>query len=286
MAFLYETTEQGSVITGYDAETAHLQIPEEAGGFPVRGTAPWAFAHREDLITASLPSSLRTLERFSFYGCRNLQKVLLHDGITDLGDGVFRQCRSLRDFELYAEHGGCGILREILMDTDTCLRFLLHLPQGTACLTFPDYLAEYEEDTRARAMHYHIEGIGFSFRECVRRSAIDFRSYDRLFARIRMLEERQAIQIAMDRLLFPYDLSETAKGEYEEYIRQTGCAVIRLAIDGKQTDWVRLLTAGNLLHPEAIDEGIALASTKKEAEIASILMQAAPRQETGSQFIL
>ena len=286
MSILYETEEQAVIAAGYDGDITHLQIPEKIDGLPVRRTAPRAFANRSDLLTVNLPSSLRQLGRFTFYSCRNLKKVLLYDGITDLGDGVFRQCRSLRDLELHLELNKYGILREILSDTDSCMRFMLHLPDGPACLTFPEYLAEYEEDTRARAMHYHIEGIGFAFRECVSRAGIDFRGYDRLFARIRMLDARQAAQIALDRLLYPYELAEAARSLYEQYLRENACAVIRQVIGEKHLKWLTLLTSCRLLDQEAVETGVRLASGMKNAEFVSILMNAAPPRRAGTTFTL
>lgn len=288
MSLLFEIKESpaagdpGQCVTaaGYDGEVIHLQIPDRIDGLPVRGIAPWAFANRAELEYVSLPDTLRTLDRFAFYSCRNLKKVLLGDGIVDYGDGVFRQCHSLSEIELRLADGHFDILREILSDTDRTLRFILHLPDGEACLTFPDYLAEYEEDTRARQMHYHIEGIGFSYRECVSRAGIDFRSYDRLFSRIRMDEQRQAAQIAMDRLLYPYALTEEAGGLYRDFLREHAEGVLHQAIENHSRDWLIFLTEERLAGPESLDPAIRYASEKREPEYVSILMRAL-REEGG-----
>ncbi len=287
MSFLYEkneqpspgSTSQGITVTGYDGEVIHLHIPDNIDGLPVRGIAPWAFANRAELEYVSLPDTLRTLSRFAFYSCRNLKKVLLGDAIADYGDGVFRQCYSLSELELRLSDGHFSILREILADTDRTLRFVLHLPDGEACLTFPDYLAEYEEDTRARQMHYHIEGIGFSYRECVTRAGIDFRNYDRLFQRIRQDERRQASQIAMDRLLYPYALTEEAESLYRVFLRENAADVFHQAIETHNRDWLILLTAQHLAGPDSLESAIRYASEKREAEYVSLLMHAS--KETG-----
>ena len=282
MPFIYEVsasacdkTDPDITITGYDGETTYLQVPDRIDGLPVRRIAPWAFANRAGLIYVSLPDTLVSLGRFAFYSCRNLKKAVLADSVTEYGDGVFRQCRSLSDLELRLTEGHYGILREILSDTDSTFRFFLRLPDGEACLTFPDYLAEYEEDTRARQMHYHIEGIGFSYRECVSRSGIDFRGYDNLFARVHASERHLAAQIAMDRLLYPCSLTEEAAGRYKSFLRENAGAVLCQAIETGKPDWLRLLTQQKLAAPEALETAIRFASEKKEPEYVSLLMRAA-----------
>lgn len=286
MSVLYEIEGQAVTVTGCDGAYTHLEIPEMIAGLPVRGTAPRAFAVREDLTSVSLPVSLQTLGRFTFYYCRNLKTVFLHDGITGVGDGVFRQCRSLQEIDLSFSGSGFSVMREILADTDRALRFVLHLPDGTAALTFPEYLAEYEEDTRARAMHYHIDGIGFSYRECVSRSGIDFRSYDRLFARVKHMDGRQAARIALDRLLYPYELAEGSQSLYEQYLRENAVSAVRLVMEEKHLEWLTLLTSRSLLDQDAAETGIRLASGMQNAEFVSILMNAAPARKNEGMFLL
>ena len=280
MGLLYRQDNQEITVTGYEGEVRHLLIPEEAEGLPVRRIAHSAFAHRMDLVYVRLPAALWYLERFAFYGCRNLGHLCLHDGIREYFDGVTGQCVSLKEIELELSGGGYTVLRDMLADNDRTVRFSLNLPDGTARLTFPDYLAEYQEDTRARAIHMHIEGAGFTYRECVSRSAIDFRGYDRLFDRVRYNQSELAVRIALDRLCFPYHLESPAQAQYEAFVRENAAFALREVIRLQETVWLTYLSGQKLLPTDVVQEGIRLASGQGMTEYVSILMasqQAGPR---------
>ena len=286
MAFLYRSEENEIIITGYEGDAAFLQVPDTMAGLPVRVIGKSAFSRRSDLRGIILPPSLRRLEKFAFYSCVNLEKVIFSGNIADYGDGVFRLCSSLHDIELNLSDGDLTVMREILADIDRVLHFRLHLPQGEACLTFPDYLMEYEEDTFARVIHSSIVGTGFTYRECVSRSGIDFRGYDRAFGRIRLSDFRLAAQIAMNRLLFPLSLEPGAEEEYASFLKSQAEEAVSLAVRSPDAGWLRMLAKRSLLTPRAVDSGILLASQLGRAEYVSVLMNAAPRRESRSIFRL
>ena len=206
MSFLFQIQKNEIIITGYEGPVSYLQIPETLEDRPVTQIAASAFSGRTDLIYAKLPATITKLGRFAFYGCSALEKISLSDGIIDYGDGVFRQCRNMHEAELDIREQRYYVLKELLADTDRVITADITFPGGRARLTFPEYLFEYIEDTRARAIHLHIEGTGYNYRECVSRKSIDFRSYDRSFEKLRSASPSLACRIAMDRLCFPYNL--------------------------------------------------------------------------------
>ena len=284
MALLYIVENEQITVTGYEGEISHLQIPDDINGLPVRRIAKSAFARRPELVYAKLPETLISLERFAFYSCPNLKQVVLGDNITDYGDGVFRLCENLREMELSLRQERYAILKELLADNEGTLRFHLHLPGSDACLTFPDYQVQYQEDTWARAIHSRIEGAGFTYRECVRRTGIDFRGYDKAFDRIQADNPALAAQIAMDRLLFPYQLEAAAEQQYADYLRDEGERVVIQVIASGNTGWLRMLTDRSLLGPAAMQTGARAAADAENAEMAAILMNAAPKQERRKSF--
>lgn len=286
MPFTFEKNADEIRITGYDGAISHLRIPEEVVGLPVRTIAKSAFSHRNDLVFAELPASLRRLERFAFYSCTNLKQVVLHDGITDYYDGIFRLCGSLREVEMDLTGGRTVVLKELLADHDRALRFLLHLPRGDARLVFPEYLEEYVEDTRARAIHSNIVGTGYAYRECVSKSGIDFREYDRIFDRTRRLDPALAGEIALERLLFPLDLGRTARDIYESFLRDHSVDVICQVLSEQREDWLRLMKDHRLITPEAREIGIRTASESGLTTYVSLLMQGAPRPAGGGRMKL
>ena len=132
MGVLYEKKGQEIIITGYEGEVSHLQIPESIDGLPVRQIAGSAFARRNDLVSVNLPGSLEGMGRFAFYFCRNLEKVVLADGIRDSFDGVFRLCEKLQEVEITLSGEQYTVVKELLSDLEGTLRVLLHLPGGDA----------------------------------------------------------------------------------------------------------------------------------------------------------
>ena len=283
---LYRKENDGITVGGYEGAVSWLQIPEELDGLPVRRIAKSAFARRPELVYVKLPENLQVLERFAFYACPALERVVLGGGITEYNDGVFRQCGSLREFEMNLKRGQYTVLRDLLAEHDRTLRVKLHLPAGDACLTFPEYLIEYEEDTWARAFHSRFEGSGYAFRECVGRNGIDLRGYDRAFDRIRRTEPVLAVQIALDRLCLPCALEESAGREYEDFLREHAEDACRQAAETQREDWLRLMLERKLLNPEAADAGIRAASSAGRADLVTMLMSGSPRPSGGMRFTL
>lgn len=284
--FLYRIENGEITVTGYEGEISYLQIPEELEGLPVRRVGKSAFAKRKDLVYVRLPENLRTLERFAFYDCPLLERAVLGGGITDYYDGVFRQCGSLREVEINLSGGRFTVLKDLLADYDRTLRVQLRLADGEACLTFPDFLMVYDEDTFARAFHSHFEGWGYACRECVSRKGIDFRGYDRTFERISRTDIPLAAQIALDRLCRPYALEEKAGREYEEFLRREAGTVILQVVSSGREEWLRLLTDRQLLTQEAVRAGIQAASAGGKTVFVTILMNSLPRSSGRTRFRL
>ena len=178
------------------------------------------------------------------------------------------------------------MLRDLLGDSDQLIRFTLVFPDGSAKLTFPDYLTEYHEDTRARAIHIHIEGAGFSYRETVSRTGIDFRGYDRLFERIRYQEAGPAVQTSLDRLCYPYALETPEEEQYQQFLKENAEDTVREVIRQKERTWLAFLLEHDLLNPDAVQTGVRLASKENEPELVAMLMAAARPRVISARFEL
>ena len=286
MPILYEKHESEITITGYEGTISHLQIPDALDGFPVTAIAHSAFSMRKDLVYARLPGTLRKLERFSFYGCPSLAKISLSDGIEEYCDGAFRNCGGLREAEIFLRNGHCSVLKELLADTDRAVTLLITMRDGFARLTFPEYLIENQEDTRARAIHFHIEGAGYHYRECVSRERIDFRSYDRSFDRIRLQDVPLSCRIAMDRLCFPYMLESRAADLYKEHLCSFGVEAAFQAILNRRPDWLELLTSGRMLSSDAVSEAIRFSSEQNLPEYVAQLTKSLPHNRKRTRLQL
>ncbi|MFI3201097.1 MAG: leucine-rich repeat domain-containing protein [Eubacteriales bacterium] len=57
----------------------------------LQGTFEWSC-----LETIELPSTLKVIEKFTFYNCVNLQEIILPTGLEQLGEGAFISCQNLK----------------------------------------------------------------------------------------------------------------------------------------------------------------------------------------------
>ncbi len=304
MSFLYEIVEHKKdaheyvMITGFEGNTSNLVVPGEIEGLPVEAIGNHAFSGREDLISVSLPGSIKTLYGFAFHDCRKLKKISLHDSIDDYYDGVCRQCDSLTDIEMVMDRGWYEVVRNFLADNDRTLRFKLlsghdradavgTLYGETICLTFPEYVYDFNENTMARTIQFSIAGSGMFYRECVDRRNIDFRQYDRLFEKALIDGGEIAENIALGRLLYPVELADENRSMYEEFVRKNADSILKRFIESsvsepesKDTlkDMFGYGSAGTLVPESALDKAIRLATSKGLTEVSAILMNSGKTQ--------
>jgi hypothetical protein len=272
------------MITGFEGTLRDLQVPGEIDGMRVEAIGNHSFSARQDIETVSLPESIRTLYGFAFHNCRRLKKISLYDSIDDYYDGVCRQCDSLSDIDITVKRSWFEVIRNFLADSDRTLRFLVHVreEQGytTSCLTFPEYVYDFAENTMARTIQFSIAGSGMFYRECVDRRSIGYREYDRLFEKARIDGGSIAENIAIGRLLYPVELEERFCSVYEDYVRESALQILKRLVreagedPGAMAAIRALLTyKGRALFDEkSIDEAIKLAAAEKLTEVGAILM--------------
>lgn len=87
-------------ITGYNGDSADIVIPEEFYGYTITEIDPDAFAKRADIISISIPGTVRCIEERSFEDCVNLSGVSFGVGVVEIGDYAFSGCTSLSDLTL------------------------------------------------------------------------------------------------------------------------------------------------------------------------------------------
>lgn len=66
-----------------------LQVEDFVIPLEVRCVAPYAFCNARFLQSVTCSPSLQTIDSLAFFGCVNLSKVLLNDGLTHIGYGAF-----------------------------------------------------------------------------------------------------------------------------------------------------------------------------------------------------
>ncbi|WP_035789980.1 leucine-rich repeat protein [Butyrivibrio sp. XBB1001] len=280
------------VITGFEGSAKELIIPDHIDDLPVEAIGSHAFSSRQDIEKVALPSTIRTLRSYVFHNSRSLKKISLFDSIDDYYDGVCRQCDSLEDVEITIERNWYEVIRNFLSDTDKALRFQIHISSQEkedveACLSFPGYVYDFNENTMARTIQFSIAGSGYAYRECVDRRKIDYRQYDNLFSKARIDGGSICEDIAIGRLLYPVELEERFKKEYENYVSDSGFAILKRLIDrAKDSDDAQKLLGSvldlrrqgdfgseSLLSFEDQDKAMEYATSIGNPRVTSLLME-------------
>ncbi len=299
------------MITGYEGKITDLIVPDTIEKLPVEAIGNHAFSGREDLVSVILPESVKTIYGFAFHNCRNLRKITLFDSIDDYYDGVCRQCDSLEEVEITVNNSWYEVIRNFLADSDKTLRFLIHFPENsdasenltgkdkkmTSCLTFPEYVYDFNENTMARTIQFSIAGSGYAFRECVDRRRIDYRQYDSLFAKAVIDGGEIAENIAICRILYPVELEERYRLSYENYLRDNGDRVLdrlvkKASKEGNDDAVVeilkKLISYEKLFSGEMISKAISLAvSTGNTVLTATMMAESGPGNEQNDlDFVL
>ncbi len=91
----YKVTPDGAVIEGYFGESDTIEIPKEINGVPVTQIGDDAFnanksdGQNTDVVSVSLPESLRTIGSNAFAGCDELLDIIIPKSVTGIGSNAF-----------------------------------------------------------------------------------------------------------------------------------------------------------------------------------------------------
>jgi len=113
--FIFDIYEEGIVITGYDAEmgpVGDLTIPaampnEEGENIPVVAIGAWAFSGCDQLMSVTIPASVKRIENNAFEGSWRMHTVTIAEGsqLETIGDYAFGSCEYLSEINLEAAGG-------------------------------------------------------------------------------------------------------------------------------------------------------------------------------------
>ena len=132
---------------------------------------------------------------------------------------------------------------------------------------------DFVEDVEARVLHHKIEGSGYPYRECVTRKGVDLLAYDRLFFHAADDDYRAAIDIALDRLMYPLELETQAREVYEQYLEKNVKIVLERLIEDGRCEEVITLCDLCLISRDAIEPALQLAAREKQSAITAQLME-------------
>ncbi len=260
-------------IKGYEGKISTLVVPEMLEGYPVERIRGHAFEGRTDIREVYLPKSLRCLRTFVFHKCNALVKLSLYDGVDDYHDGVIRHCASLEEIEIDCSGNSYELVKELLGDNDRALHFTLHMPGRDINIMFPDYVVVASENTMARTIQFAFEGVGYAYRECVRKREIRWREYDSLFETMIHFGTEVSLKIAMDRLMYPVDLDSRYRDRYEAFVTSHAARAMTFFIESENRAYIDFSLEQRMFPAEAVDQGLKIASGRGETELCAVLME-------------
>lgn len=267
------------------APGAACVIPESLGGMPVTELADHAVAN-QPVKEVYLPRTLRRIGRYGFYNCENLQILHFYAETTEIGGGVFNASGKIREIYIHMGENERSSLRDFV--TEITGRVLVHYfltdkdgrEWEAARLIYPEYYDEAVENTPARNLSFAIHGSGQKYRYSFGERKIQFDRYDKVFVyEIHEESIASAAEIAVNRLMFPYELREDARTRYEEFLRSNLCEVLLANLQNIEVfRWLmtNLVEAdgewGPALKTEELDRLIAASSETHQPEISGILL--------------
>lgn len=262
-----------------------VAIPETIVGCPVTEIADYAFsAHQgkgfgepavcgEALKAIILPKTIRKIGRYAFYGCSNLERIAFYSDIEDIGAGAFTGCHRVRNLDVTIVEGKRSCLRELLLEIREEQYASYHSGQGEAELVFPEYFEEAVENTPARILETHTHGSGMWYRNCFVQTELQFGMYDKRFPWAKGNERLELLlEMAFGRLLYPLQLGQDAKKQYQEFLSENLKEACGLALQSQELDKVMYLARQIAQKEEQLEILIQTAGKSGHVEAFSFLM--------------
>ena len=142
-----------------------------------------------------------------------------------------------------------------------------------AHMVFPEHYDEAVENTPARILFTEYHGSGTNYRQCFYSKELDFAEYDSLFDMAVVMDKLEVlVDMSFGRLRYPWQLSEKAKKQYEDYIRGNLKDIGEFLVESGSLNGLELLSREKLWNREGLEHSIDVASGKKDMEISAFLM--------------
>lgn len=244
-----------------------IKIPEY-----VTDIQKYAFHNCIKLEHIYLPNNISILEDYAFYNNHCLCEIALPEDIF-VGMGTFKNCRNLKNVILQGNTTFLDVFADLEQEVEL---HIINMPKEQkgyteAKLFFPDFEYEYMENYPARQFKQMNYGSGYLYHQCIHNSGIDFARYDDLFSMAKREETKYiALEIAFNRLQYPYKLREKNKIEYMAFLKQNILFAVKSYL--QQMERIYFLSKLNgIFTSENIDNIIDIAIQQKNVQAISFL---------------
>ena len=238
------------------------------------------------LRSVDLPSSLRKIGAYAFYGCGNLEKVRAFSTATDLGAGLFTGCYGIQRLDIRIIPGRKSCLKEMLAELRQTLTLDYRAEKGDllARLIFPEFFEESVENTPARILMREMHGCGHMYRNAFVGTDFQFLVYDRLFPHVQVEEKPLLVaKLALNRLRYPCQLSPGARETYEKYLAEHGKEIVQAAEEEQDTELLSFAASAAWCSESAMEDMLSEAAGRGLAQFTGILMDARYARKTAER---
>lgn len=264
-----ESTKVGEIEKQMRAETADLK--EFAGNLV------------EEVI---FPQALVELGASAFYNCKKLKRLVFGASLVQVGSDAFMNTIDFHEMTLTCGAGEKTGLKQILAQISADMEVTFRGKDGIqAVLLYPEYYESYDEIAPAHLFGRSITGEGFRARQGFKDGIVDFAGYDSVFSQACVEESEKILsKMALNRLKYPYALTEKNALMYREYLTCHVENPAREAVRERDLETLRFLCEHELLRESNLKRTINYASETEWAEGAVELMQlhAGQAKEKGS----
>lgn len=222
-----------------------------------------------------LPDSVHTIENLAFYNCRALKSLEMGAGIQQLGSDVFMNCSALEEIILRCgveEASGINmVLRRI--SAEILVHFLGGEAAAEAKLLYPEYLESYDEIAPAHIFGRNITGEGFRARQLFADGVVQIARYDEIFDKI-VAEESplSSGRMALMRLLYPVELKQEKREQYQQYLRKNALMVAGYYIERRDLTTLQKMCAQSYLSGADLEEAIQRCISQEWSEGSAALL--------------
>ena len=99
----YKLSDNGEEFTVTGCSSVYsgdIVIPSEHEGKPVTELGYGAFQSNKNIVSVTIPGSVKYIGWYAFIDCENLKSVSIQEGVTEIGAYAFTRCSSLEKIEL------------------------------------------------------------------------------------------------------------------------------------------------------------------------------------------
>ena len=297
-----ERLDGGASLVRLYGASPDICLPPQIAGRPLVEIAPYCFATAQrvpngslretyvgdsggraylqelyaDAIEAvSLPDSVETIGNCAFYNCKKISGFCIGSALRNIGSDAFMNTLAFHQLTIRCAPDQASGVRRILaqISSDMEVRFVSRA--GTeAVLLYPEYYESYDEIAPAHLFGRSISGEGFRARQCIKDGIVDFAGYDAVFLQA-CVEESEATlaRMAMNRLRYPYGLSNQNREVYQNYLKMHMEGIALRLTQNKDLEALQFLCGQKLLYGTALLACIQTAAKLDWAEGTASLLQ-------------